>query len=313
MKWREYELLTKEDTSNNIYPVLFGAEKVLLNDENLKPDWVPHQAHFTEFHVKRNKDTLLVVVGESWAYGESLPKVATAIQKYDIISQLEHCFGPKLAVTLNSDLYQYAVPGNCNLYMSMGLERILEHVSTMGYKKIYVCMQMTECGRDNSVMSKFPENILSPIFNPEGKKCTFDEWLSNYDEAFFNHYDSLLKKYKSCNIQGILWKNFCSTNTSRRDYEFKIIETSWIQYSARLLGVKLEAPKFFVAGWVENMQTYFKNIEFNTKMILAELDKIDKSLTFINGNPLHNNHPTFQGHTVWAQYLASQSGWVDGL
>jgi hypothetical protein len=312
MKWREYGPLG-DDSNNRIFPVLYGAEKVLINDDNLKPDWVEHPAQYTEFHVKRNKDTLLVVVGESWTYGESLPKIASALQRYDIISQLEHCFGPKLAVTLNADLYQYAVPGNCNLYMSMGLERILDHVSTMGYKKIYVCMQITECGRDNSVVHKYPNSILSSILKVEGENCTFDEWLADYDEAFFNHYDSLLKKYKKCNIEGILWKNFCSTNTARRDYAFKIIETSWIQYSARVLGVKLEMPKFFVAGWVENMQTHFKRIKFDTKMILNELDKVDKSLTFINGNPLHNNHPTLQGHTVWAQYLARQSGWVDGI
>jgi len=315
MNWYEYH--TDNPISNNhSHTILHDLDNILLNDENLKPQWVEHPAEYTEFHIKRNKDTLLIVVGESWTYGESLSNIATGVQHYNFDSQLENCFGPKLAITLNSDLYQYAVPGNCNLYISMELERILEHVSSMNYKKIYVCIQMTECGRDNTPVVIYPNTILSSLINKDVKEDTLENWIKKYDETFFEYYDQLLKKYKNLNLDAVIWKNFCKTNTDLRDYEFKIIETSWIQYSARILGVKLEMPMFFSAGWLNHIRYEdqgFKKIKFDDTMISEELDKIEKSFDFIKGNQLHRSHPTEQGHTLWAQYVARMAGWVDGI
>lgn len=312
MNWYEYRITVPECH----HTVIDGVDKLFINDENLKPHWVAYPANYTEFHVKRNKDTLLIIVGESWTYGESLPNVATGAQQYSLDSQLVNCFGPKIAVMLNSDLYQYAVPGNCNLYISMELERILEYVSTMHYKKIYVCIQMTECGRDNAVVEANPNSILSSLINGNIKEDTFDNWLKKYDETFFEYYSQLLKKYKNLNLDAVIWKNFCKTNTNLRNYEFKIIETSWIQYSAKILGVKLEMPKFFASGWLDHIKHKdpgFKKIIFDDEMILEELNKIEKSLDLIKSNQLHRQHPSATGHTLWAQYLARMSGWVDGI
>ena len=78
-------------------PSGFNNSEILLNDINLKPRWVEIPARFSEFHVKRKKDSLLIVIGESWTYGESLTNVATAIKKYNLYSQLSSCFGPRMA------------------------------------------------------------------------------------------------------------------------------------------------------------------------------------------------------------------------
>ena len=174
-----YKSYNFENIANNPkIEILHDTSEIWLNDDNLKPDWVSHPALYTEFHIKRNKENLLLVIGESWTYGETLQGVATGIQKYNFERQLESCFGVRLAKILNTDLYQYAVPGNCNFYMFTELDRILKHLSTLEYKKIFVCVQMTEPAREQSLIVSLRGNDhpLQYLINPN-EKITFKEWL----------------------------------------------------------------------------------------------------------------------------------------
>lgn len=299
----KYESLTLLNSDTEIY----------LNDDNLKPNWVKIPAAFSEFHIKRKKDTLLLVIGESWTYGESLPGIASAIGKFDIFAQLQHGFGSKMAMTLDSDLYQYAVPGNCNLYMFHGLERILENVSSMGYRKIYVCQQLTEQGRDNQIRQLYPDHPINELYDKTG--LWFTDWLREYDEIFCSILNNaILQNRGKTEISAILWRNFCKSNTARRDYHFKTIESTWIEYSSRLLGQPLESPDFYVAGWLDYMQQHYaKQINFDFGILSRNLDKIERSNQFIKSNLLHNNHPNTNSHSLWAQYLIRQAGWAHDI
>jgi len=295
--------------------IISGASEVLLNDNNLKPDWIEHHAKYSEIFIKRGRDTLLINIGESWTYGETLPNIATAIQKYDLISQLTNSFGPRLATTLDSDFYQYAVPGNCNFYMFQELQRILEYVKDLGYKKIYIAIQMTEPGREDAIRIKLGSHPLSKIYSRSDDliPMTFVDWLTAYDEIFFELYNNIIKN-SGLPIDAVLWKNFCSVNTPKRDYNFKIVDTSWIRYSGKIVGKDIEMPQFYSMGWLDTMQLFYKkSIQFDFEFLNNELDKIEKCNAFIKYNPLHNNHPNVYGHLLWSQYLARQSGWVNDI
>lgn len=308
MKWYENEKSKWEEFSD--IAVLQGAEQLLLNDKNLKPDWVQFPALNTEFHIKRNSENLVLVIGESWTYGEALPDVATAIRRYDLYSQLKHSFGPKLAVMLNTDYYQYAVPGNCNYYMFEELKRILKYLRTFNYKKIYICMQMTEPSREKSILNKTNGHPLESLYR---EKISFKDWLIKYDEIFLNQYNQTLKEFSDLNLDPILWKNFCSVNYRSDDFIFKIIDTTWIQYSSRILGLNLEQPMFYSVDWVYNMYEDFKNINYDKSFILEEVDKIEKCNEFVKANVLHSHHPNSNAHLLWSQFIARKSGWVSGI
>ena len=293
--------------------ILKDAAKVYLNDENLKPSWVNHPAKYTEFYIKRRKNTLLLNIGESWTYGETLPGIATAIQNYSFYSQLEHSFGPKLAVTLNSDLYQYAVPGNCNFYMFKELKRILEYVAGQGYRKIYVCLQMTEPGREQAITNQLLDDG-HPVHNLYNlsNKINFKTWLETYDNIFLNQLEQTIKPY--LNLDVVVWKNFCRFLAPVEGRQFKTVDTSWIQYSGRILGEELEMPSFYSVGWLATMKDILgKYIVFDHEFVNRELDIIERSNNFIRVNPLHSNHPNQYAHTLWAQFLARKSGWVNGI
>lgn len=305
MEWYKWEVVRQEE------PISLYSQnnEVWLNDKNLKPDWVEHPARFTEFHVKRNKENLLVVIGESWTYGESLNGIATASKKYSIRSQLTYGFGANMALALDTDYYQYAVPGNCNFYMFNELSRIIPRLKTLGYKKIYLCLQMTEPGRERAITDKLKDHPLDYLYN-KITPMTFDRWLQLYDELFFRQYDKVLKEN---NIDhAILWKNFCSTNTDTREYSFDIIETSWIKHSASLMGIELMMPKFYSIGWLADFKNdYEKILSFDNAMLSKQIDIIEVSNAYLGTSPRHRHHPNEVAHLLWSQYLLIKSGWKD--
>jgi hypothetical protein len=305
-----YEFNKEYWSSHSDIAILNDVETVLINDDNLKPDWVEYPAQYTEFHIKRKSKNLILVIGESWTYGETLPGIATGIQKYNFLSQLKYSFGPKLAVMLNADYYQYAVPGNCNYYMFEELKRVLSHIKQFNYKKIYLCIQMTEPSREHSILNKINKH---PVENLYQEKISFKDWLIKYDEIFLTQFNQTLKEHLDLNIDPILWKNFCSINYHSSDFIFKTIETTRIQYSSRILGMNLEQPMFYSVDWVANMYENHKNLNYDKKFILEETDKIEKSNNFLKANVLHSHHPNQFSHLLWSQFIARKSGWVDDI
>jgi hypothetical protein len=312
MNWYNYD----RDLPSQPNQVWSDSISILINEENLKPDWDERPAAYTEFHIKRNKDSLLIVIGESWAYGESLTGVASALRKYDLASQMRGCFGSRMALMMNVDYYQYAVPGNCNFYMFQELPRILEHVSTMGYKNVYICMQMTEPGREKAIGNKLTGTPLKNFYTNLPAEITFNQWITQYDEVFLKWFNDIIVEFKEkVNIKdSILWKNFCSTNTNQRYNSFCVVEQSWIQYSARTMGVKLKMPQVYAVGWLAAMQEeYKKYISFDIGFLTEQLDIIEQSNNFLAGNPYHYPHPNEIAHMLWAQYLVKTAGWINGI
>jgi len=295
--------------------ILEDAISVKINNENLKPNWVEHPAEYTEFYINRNKKNLLVVIGESWTYGETLRGIATGIRQYNFSAQLRYTIGSRMATALDSDLYQYAVPGNCNFYMFTELERILEYVSTLGYEKIYVSLQMTEPSRETPILQAVEnaKHSLMDIINTK-EKILIQDWLEKYDDVFFDQYDQIISKYN--NLEPILWKNFCRINSKNVNRKFKIIGTTWIEHSSRMLARNLKAPSFYAVGWVHHIMNEtprFKHIIIDNEYLMKELDLIEASNQFIKANPLHSHHPNEFGHLLWAQFLLRKSEWINDI
>lgn len=297
MNW--YEDVRPLDRIDPVYEFA----KLYKNDENLKPDWVEHPAKNTEFHLVRNKEDLLLIVGESWTYGESLPSIATGDRKYSIESQIKNCFGPKLALSLNQDLYQYAVPGNCNFYMVSSLERILDYIkNNFNYKNINLCLQLTEPSREHAILNKLDKSYQK-LYDMSDID-SFEEWLIRYDEIFLDEILRIKNKY---NINVTVWKNFCCFQNKKQYPELKIIEESWIRFSGKLYGLDLEMQKFQSVGWFDDFYSQYKpQIKFDLNCCNQQIDYIEKSNAFIRGNYLHNNHPNLVSHSLWAYKLYNE-------
>ena len=75
------------------------------------------------------------------------------------------------------------------------------------------------------------------------------------------------------------WKNFC-TLQNKNDYNFKILEETWIEFSARVNGHKVNSPDFYVAGWLQNFLKIFPGIEHTMEYFNEQLDLIEDPTNF---------------------------------
>lgn len=322
------------------WPIIFensfmnNAVKFLMTDDNMKPMHIEKFAKNTEFHIIRGSDTLLLIVGESWTYGESLKGIGTGAGMFNLVSQLEGCMGPRMAEVTGWDLYQFAIPGNCNLYMHMELERILKHVATLGYKQVKVVLQMTENSRELPI--GWSENVKNhPIRNwfncSKESEIEIRDWLKMYDEIFFESYHNILNNFKACPIEGIFWRNFTNTASrltvhrrwtvsEKRDYCFKMIEPTMIAYTAKLVNHD-HTPALLTnaMGFNDYIDKIGKKIyikEGKIEFFEKQMDLIEKTFDYVRGRDVnnliyHNTHPTKFGHLVWAHHLIRQCGWKD--
>jgi hypothetical protein len=302
--------------------ILNDAYKVLLNKDFIHA--INPNIQYADFYIKRNKKNLFINIGESWTYGETLPlqigpgNIGTSINVYDFGSQLLYTFGPKIACILDSDLYQYAVPGNANCNMLAQLESILEYFSNNNeYEKIYIAMQFTESNRDHpySGQDYFQKSTLNGLYIPSTytKTLSISDWTTIYYDKLSDWYDNILNKYKNLNINAIQWANFNTFETSRDNYSFKRIKESWMAYSARLESIPYIEPIVFNTGLFDFFEQCLKDIVIiDLDFANQQMKLISDSLDFIKDKSIyHHNHPNMLGHAVWATYLVRKANWAD--
>jgi len=304
MQWYQHA----EPTNVNYY----RNAKVMLNDDNIHPEWVEYPVKYSEVHTINGSNTILVNIGESWAYGENVKGIASALQNYNLDSQLEYTFGPIMASKLNVDLYQYARPGNSNGYMFSELERIIAYINrTFNYDKILLVMQMTEPSREHAHLNTLDYNHPIQKLYQRDQNISFYEWLKKYDEIFLDILDKIERE--NFNLDAIVWKNFCKWNTDLKLERVKQIQPNWIAKSAELLNINYRSLSFQSIGWLDeiyNNKDFFK-INFDKHWLNKEMAKIEKSNNFLKANKFHSMHPNHKGHAVWADHLLTESGWLD--
>lgn len=286
--------------------------EIYINKKNLIPGHINQNVIGTEYYIKNNSDTLFLNIGESWTYGEGLPGIKSPIAQFNLQTALSTTFGPRISNILGSDLYQYAVPGNNNLYMYLELDRILEYVTAnFNYKKIYIAINQTDNTREMSITGHplLKSHKLYDLFFDN--KFSIQEWVKSYDDVWANHLSNTLEKYNAYNLDLIVWRNFTRQNSDKK-YNLKTCEFTWPEYSALLENIKIESPA------LSNFPRMHEYVNERKSTIIQDRDWFEQEMSkqeivanFISKSIYHKNHPNEQGHLVWALYLIRQAGWAN--
>ena len=125
---------------------------------------------------------------------------------------------------------------------------------------------------------------------------TVKEWCVQNEDILFTQLKTTLTKFK--NVKTTAWKNFC-TLQNKNDYNFKILEETWIEFSARVNGHKVNSPDFYVAGWLQNFLKIFPGIEHTMEYFNQQLDLIEASNKFLKECHDHIPHPGSGAHKLW--------------
>ena len=271
-------------------------QEVLVNDNNKKPPHINQNVKNTEFWVKRGKKECTLVLGESWTYGESLEgRVQSALMRWDLDTQIRYCWGPQVATLLDTDYYQYAIPGNNNFYIFGNVERLLKYLSPQ-YDKIYLLVQMTEPSREDIVINELGDHPLTRLYDRNYiSGMSIKDWCVENEHIFYTQLNDTIAKFN--NVKATAWKNFC-TQQNENYWGFTMIKETWMEFSARMTGFKLQSPDFYVAAWLKNFVSDYPVVK-KMKYLNKQLDMIEASNNFLQQSQDHCPHPVAAAHKVW--------------
>ena len=297
---------------------LTGVEQVLVNDDN--EQWCHNDgswtAENTEIYVDKGKPTLLITLGESWTYGEGTEVINHRHHKWEIRDRIEVTYSGKMARLLDSDLWTFGCPGNSNSGIYAGLFRILDNIPVGRYQSIKVIVQMTACDRDNLEFAPV-DYPLRELIDPskefkEEEKISLEQWFVRHDEIFFDMLNQEIAKHSNLNLDVIVCKNFNDIWTKRRDYNFRIVETFWLQYHAAWHGIDLKQcyvmhPDFY--KFFMNHSKIIKNVDLD--FISRDFDNWEKLVAFLetHNDTNHSSHPTQISHILWTKFLLDFAQW----
>lgn len=264
-------------------------------------------AHNTGAFLKRNKNNLLIVTGESWTYGDSLPGVKAAKAKDDFNYRLENIFASRLATILEADLLIKAVPGDDNSNILFYTNQLLKETKDFKYKNVYVVAQITSPGRDHYNYLDLGSDLKEP---------EFEDWFKLYEKNMIEKYQNLSLSFPD--VKFLIWKNFSPLlNEYKDEKNFKIVKKCWMEFIERMHGHKK-------INYPLNMELYswdllrkncdiFKKIEkkYLAKCIDNDLNCWNESIDYMTNSSLNGIHPTEICHFLWASYLAKESNWID--
>jgi hypothetical protein len=97
--------------------------------------------------VKNNKKKLVVTIGESWTWGDSLESSWNP-RSDNKEFRLSNVYGGQLAAMLDADFLNLAIPGESNLWITNHLKLFAENLNDFNYEEIYVVLTLTEVGRE---------------------------------------------------------------------------------------------------------------------------------------------------------------------
>jgi hypothetical protein len=313
MNWQEIELSC--DTWRPFTDYLKDVRYVLVNDDNERhcynDGWL---ANNSEIYVQKNSKTLVITVGESWTYGEGTEVINHRFHKWDIKDRIELTYSGKLAKILNSDLWTFACPGNSNSGIFTSLFRILDSVDTQKYNAIKVAIQMTACDREppNNIG---PTHLLYPLITHDtdfkhDRKIHLRDWFERYDEVWFDMLSRYIENSK-LPLDVVLFKNFNNVWTRKRNYNFQILDTYWLEYNANWHNFRLPPCYVMHPDFYKQMQTFSIIDNFDFEFIMKDYNNWEVYTQFLecNNETNHACHPTAMSHALWTNYLLQKTKW----
>lgn len=276
-------------------------------DDQIAGLWHPATVIYGQIkeEINPNNNTLLITVGESWTYGDSLKPLVRAVDSLDHLPyRLSHIFTSHIANWLKCDLLQYSEPGNANFDIWYNIDSLIEFAKSKNkYSKIYIIGQITTPGRDinfNNDRKLFEHDRFLRLFNtPTSTKISYSDWAKEYDQYYLDWARSISKRK---DINGlVVWKNF-NEFYSKDFKDLLVLEEPFINTGVAFSGHTTKLP---INNHVEFFD-YCKKIpilDVNTGDLVVDMDRLDNSYYLLSKSRLNDWHPNKIGHWVLATLI----------
>lgn len=245
---------------------------------------IPHWSMISNpyYYDYKGSDKLLITVGDSWTYGDSLGKTKVRNGTDDTEYRLKHVYGRLLANELSCSWVNLALPGGSNEWMLNSLEQLLPNVQE---KNIICVITLTESGRHEELR-------------------LIDRSLPTQQavlEKILLHTYNRIRKIKEIytNVYFITGHNFtdCGADT------VNMLSHNWLEvmHSTRISSVQ-NGTHIVVSDHIQQM-----NYEQRFADVLEIIEKAEQRVQLLelceHCNKEDTKHPTEFGHAIWAGYI----------
>jgi hypothetical protein len=254
--------------------------------------------------VKRDCKKLVVTIGESWTWGDSLGQTRHTIYD-DKEFRLAHVYGQLLANKLEADFLNIAEPGQSNLWIANHLKLFVDNIDQFSYDEITVILTLTEVGREFEGDLDKHRDYMSDLKNI----VDLNEFLS----ALSSYITNEILSVDQTKIKLLVATNFVDSNYST---QLNVLPKSWVDVIATELETSVPKPCHVVNSWVFDrfhqllaFTPLYKKEKFLNNM-LAHMEVANTVIDFLLASKFNykkaSKHPTPEGHQLWADYLYTE-------
>ena len=249
------------------------------------------------------KQDLLITVGDSWTWGDSLGRIDLDKNIADDMDHRTlHIFGNLLAKKLDRDFLMLAKCGATNSQIHSMAFGYIDQIKSK-YRKITVIITLTELAR---------EITGDPWWlDPAPTEDSLDGFLSDYESNMLSTFHSSMLEHPD--VQWILARNFTMTYASNTGKCSSILEKTWVNILEEAQMDKSSYPKdariVSQLGFVP-LEEYLQSHNLHRKWRRELYDimaSASLAIDWLMDSDLNykkaTKHPTERGHELWADYL----------
>ena len=242
------------------------------------PDW--SMINNPYYYKSRDSERLIITVGDSWTYGDSLGKTKVRNGIDDTEYRLDHVYGNLLTEQLNADWMNLALPGGSNYCMLNWVGQLLDH--RYRYADVTCVITLTEAGRHEELRwadgDNLQESLKKIVLKTYGM---ISELRSGFPKVTFK-----------------VAHNFTDSLPGH-----KVVERTWLEVMTNKL---IQDNTFIVVSDHIRQLNYERTYPDTPNVIDRALARIDIMDACDYCCKEDSRHPTEAGHKLWADYLMTQ-------
>ena len=279
--------------------------------DHRQADWTPDNVYtYRQWYEEdiQGRDTLLIMVGDSWTWGDHLGCIDWNVASNDPVRQ-QQIAGRHLSNLLEADWVNLARPGCSNYWMLEKLQDLAPYIQQANYKKIHVVVTLTEDLREAEYTRRI--RVEEPYQQMWAGSDTIETFLRQVETYLFLNLETYFKQLPQVSAHiGRAFTDVWPGNSSPL-----LLSQTWcdvIQDLAQFDNYQRPVP--FIGQMSINplREKYIKNNIERKLEFLDIMERVGTRWQFLGASAYNLKgstcHPNPMGHRLWAEYVYSQIG-----